>query len=44
MTVEATFRCLAKIAKLSDVTMNTAATMTVSLLRKFAGPRLPNTV
>ncbi len=44
MSVEEKFRCLAKIARLNDVTIKMAATNTVSLLRKLAGPRLPNTV
>jgi hypothetical protein len=44
MIVEETFRCFAKMAKLSDVTIKMAATNTVNLLRKLAGPRLPNTV
>ena len=44
MTVEAKFRSLARMAKERDVNMNTKAVMTVNLLRKFAGPRLPNTV
>ena len=44
MTVEEKFRCLAKMAKVRDVTMNTEAMTTVNLLKKFAGPRLPNTV
>ena len=44
ITVEEKFRSLARIARLSEVIMNTAATPTVSLLRKLAGPRLPNTV
>ena len=44
MTVDAKFRCLAKMARLNDVTMKIAATTTVNLLKKLAGPRLPNTV
>lgn len=44
MTVEEKFRSFARIAKVSEVNMNTKAVMTVNLLRKFAGPRLPNTV
>jgi hypothetical protein len=44
MTVEEKFRCFAKIARLNEVTMKIAATTTVSLLKKLAGPRLPNTV
>lgn len=44
MTVEEKFCCFAKIARLNEVTMNIAATTTVSLLKKLAGPRLPNTV
>ena len=44
MTVEEKFRCFARMARLNEVSMNTAATMTVSLLRKLAGPRLPKTV
>jgi len=37
-------RSFARIARLNEVSMNTDATMTVNLLKKFAGPRLPNTV
>jgi len=44
MTVDEKFRCFARMARLNEVSMNTAATMTVSLLRKLAGPRLPKTV
>lgn len=44
MTVDEKFRCFAKIARLKEVTMKMAATTTVSLLKKLAGPRLPNTV
>ncbi len=44
ITVEAKFRCLAKMARLKDVSMKIAATTTVNLLKKLAGPRLPNTV
>ena len=32
------------MAKDRDVSIKTNAVMTVNLLRKFAGPRLPNTV
>ena len=44
MTVDSKVRCLAKIASVNEVIMKIAATTTVSLLRKLAGPRLPNTV
>ena len=44
MIVEEKVRSLARMARLSEVTMKTIATTTVNLLRKFAGPRLPNTV
>ena len=44
MTVEEKFRSLARMANDRDVNINTKAVMTVNLLRKFAGPRLPNTV
>ena len=44
MTVEEKFRSLAKIARVKEVNINTKAVMTVNLLKKFAGPRLPNTV
>ena len=44
MTVEEKFRSFAKIARVKDVNINTKAVMTVNLLKKFAGPRLPNTV
>lgn len=44
MTVDAKFRCFAKMARLNDVTIKMAATATVNLLKKLAGPRLPNTV
>lgn len=41
---EENVRSLASIARLNDVSMKIAATTTVNLLKKFAGPRLPNTV
>ena len=44
MTVEEKFRCLARMARDKEVNINTNAVMTVNLLRKFAGPRLPKTV
>lgn len=44
MTVEEKLRSFAIIARDNDVNMKTNAVMTVNLLRKFAGPRLPNTV
>lgn len=44
MTVEEKVRSLARIAKDNDVNINTNAVITVNLLKKFAGPRLPNTV
>lgn len=44
MTVDEKFCCLARIARVNEVTMKMAATTTVSLLKKLAGPRLPNTV
>lgn len=44
MTVEEKFRSFARMARVKEVNMNTNAVMTVNLLRKFAGPRLPNTV
>ena len=44
MTVEENVRSLASIARLSEVSMKMAATTTVNLLKKFAGPRLPKTV
>ena len=44
MTVEAKFRSFAMMAKDNEVNMKTNAVMTVNLLRKLAGPRLPNTV
>ena len=44
MTVEENVRSFAKIARLSAVSMKTAATATVNLLKKLAGPRLPKTV
>lgn len=44
MTVEEKFRSFAKMARVKEVNINTKAVMTVNLLKKFAGPRLPNTV
>ena len=44
MTVEEKLRSFARIARLNEVNMKTAATTTVNLLRKLAGPRLPKTV
>ena len=44
MTVEEKFRSFARMAKDKDVNINTKAVMTVNLLRKLAGPRLPKTV
>ncbi len=44
MTVDEKFRSLARMAKERDVNINTKAVMTVNLLKKFAGPRLPKTV
>ena len=44
MTVEAKLRSFARIARLNEVSMKTDATITVNLLKKLAGPRLPNTV
>ena len=44
MTVEEKFRSFAMMANDNEVNMKTNAVMTVNLLRKFAGPRLPNTV
>jgi hypothetical protein len=44
MTVDEVFACLDKRAKLRDVSINTIAAPTVTLLRKVPGPRLPNTV
>lgn len=44
MTVEEKFRSFAKMARVNEVNINTKAVMTVNLLKKFAGPRLPNTV
>ena len=44
MTVEEKVRSLASIARPSEVSMKMAATTTVNLLKKLAGPRLPKTV
>ena len=44
MTVEAKLRSFARMARDKEVNMNTNAVMTVNLLKKLAGPRLPNTV
>ena len=44
MTVEENVRSLAMMARLNEVTMKMAATTTVNLLKKLAGPRLPKTV
>ena len=44
MTVDENVCSFARIASLKEVNMKTAATTTVNLLRKFAGPRLPKTV
>ena len=44
MTVDEKFRSFARMAKDREVSINTKAVMTVNLLRKFAGPRLPKTV
>lgn len=44
MTVEEKLRSLARMASDNEVNMNTKAVITVNLLKKFAGPRLPNTV
>lgn len=43
-TVEEKLRSLARMASDNEVNMNTKAVITVNLLKKFAGPRLPNTV
>ena len=44
MTVEEKVRSFARMARDNEVNMNTNAVITVNLLRKFAGPRLPKTV
>jgi hypothetical protein len=44
MTVEENVRSLAMMARLNEVIMKIAATTTVNLLKKLAGPRLPKTV
>mgnify|MGYP003441918999 FL=1 len=44
ITVDAKFRSFAMMANDNEVNMKTNAVMTVNLLRKLAGPRLPNTV
>ena len=44
MTVEEKVRSFARMARDNEVNINTKAVITVNLLKKFAGPRLPNTV
>jgi hypothetical protein len=44
MIVEENVRSLAMMDKLNEVSMKMAATTTVNLLKKLAGPRLPKTV
>jgi hypothetical protein len=44
MTVDENACSFARMARKSEVSIKTAATATVNLLKKLAGPRLPKTV